>query len=67
MNTGGNPGAVDCSGGPAVDFNARIRSGVDAGLVPGATICARWYYRDSQDPAGYGTGLSDALRFAICP
>ena len=40
---------------------------MDAGLVPGATIGARWYYRDSHDPAGFGMGLSDALRFAICP
>ena len=67
MDSGGSSSGVDCSGAPSVDFNARIRSGVDAGLVPGATISARWYYRDSHDPAGFGTGLSDALRFAICP
>jgi hypothetical protein len=67
MDSGGNAGGVDCSGAPTVDFNARIRSGVDVGLVPGAMISARWYYRDAHDPAGFGTGLSDALRFAICP
>lgn len=67
MDSGGNASGIDCSGAPSVDFNARIRSGVDPGLVPGATISARWYYRDAHDPAGFGTGLSDALRFAICP
>lgn len=67
MNTGGNAGAVDCSGTPSTDFNVRIRSGQDPGLVPGAVVSVRWYYRDSLDPAGFGTGLSDSLRFAICP
>jgi hypothetical protein len=67
MNSGGNQGAIDCSGAPSTDFNARIRGGADPGLVPGAMVSARWYYRDSLDPAGFGTGLSDALRFAICP
>ncbi len=51
----------------ATDFNVRIRSGIDSLLVPGATISTRWYYRDPHDSAGYGTGLTDALRFAICP
>jgi hypothetical protein len=50
-----------------LDFNARIQGGADPGLVAGATISARWYYRDPHDPAGYGTGLTDSLRFAICP
>jgi len=67
QNSGGNLGPLDCSGAFSTDFNLRIQSGIDPALVPGATISARWYYRDSQDPAGYGTGLSDAVRFAICP
>lgn len=67
QNSGGNSGPPDCSGVLSTDFNLRIQSGIDAGLVTGATISARWYYRDSQDPAGFGTGLTDAVRFAICP
>ena len=67
ITSGGSTGTQDCSGVLAMDFNARIQSGVDAGLVPGATISARWYYRDPHDPAGFSTGLSNALRFAICP
>ena len=67
QNTGGNPAPNDCSGALSMDFNARIQSGIDPHLVPGTTVGARWYYRDSQDPAGYGTGLTDAVRFTICP
>jgi hypothetical protein len=66
QDSGGNAG-LDCSGTLATDFNARIQSGVDAGLVPGAIVSARWYYRDPQDPAGFSTGLTNAIRFAICP
>lgn len=67
QNSGGNPPPNDCSGTFAFDFNARIRAGVDAELDVGATISAQWYSRDVQDPAGFGTSLSNALRFTICP
>ncbi|MFN0008471.1 MAG: hypothetical protein ACKVXR_11240 [Planctomycetota bacterium] len=68
QSTGGSPApANNCSGSLSIDFNARIQSGIDPLLVPGTTIGARWYYRDAQDPAGYGTGLTNAVRFTICP
>ncbi len=67
QDTGGNPGPNDCSGAPSTDFNLRIQSGIDPGLVSGATVSARWYYRDAQDPTGYGTGFTNAIRFVICP
>jgi hypothetical protein len=67
QNSGGSASGTDCSGVPSTDFNTRIQSGADPLLVPGATISARWYYRDPQDPAGFSSGLTDALRFAICP
>ena len=67
QNSGGSVSGNDCSGTLSTDFNVRIRSGSDSLLVPGATISTRWYYRDPHDAAGYGTGLTDALRFAICP
>jgi hypothetical protein len=56
-----------CTGTFAYDFNARIQGGVDPELVPGRTITAQYYYRDPMDPAGFSTGLTDALRFTICP
>jgi len=67
QNSGGNPPPNDCSGTFAFDFNARIRTGLDPELVTGATISAQWYSRDLQDPAGFGTSLTNALRFTICP
>ena len=67
QNSGGSPSGPDCSGTLSTDFNLRIQSGADPLLVPGATISARWYYRDPADPAGFSSGLTDALRFAICP
>jgi hypothetical protein len=65
--SGGAASGSSCTGSFAYDFNARIQSGVDPLLVPGRTISAQYYYRDPMDPAGFATGLTDALRFTICP
>ena len=67
VDSGGNPGADDCSGALAIDFNARIQSGIDPALFAGNTVFAQWWYRDGADPQGFGTGLSNALQFRICP
>ncbi len=64
--SGGAPSAR-CTGTFAYDFNARIQSHVDPLLVAGRTITAQYYYRDPPDPAGFGSGLTDAVRFTICP
>jgi hypothetical protein len=61
----GNPPPSDCSGAYALDFNARIASGVDPSLVAGATIAGQWW---SRDPAAtFGSGLTDAVRAVIGP
>ena len=60
----GFPG-VPCTGVFAFDFNAWTQSGIDPSLGAGATISAQYYFRDPGD--AFGTGLSDALRFTICP
>jgi len=65
--SGGTVGPPDCTGTFAFDFNAHARSGADPALVIGTTISAQWYYRDVQDPTGYGSGLTDAVRFTLCP
>lgn len=67
LQVSGGTGAGNCSGTFAVDFNARIHSGADPLLVPGATVTAQYYYRDPADPAGFASGLSNAVRFTICP
>lgn len=65
--SGGNPPPEDCSGTLEYDFNALIRSGADPALAQGAKVYCQYWFRDPQDPAGYGSGLSDGLAFTICP
>jgi hypothetical protein len=65
QNSGGNPAGSDCSGSFALDFNARIQSGADPALVPGAWIYAQWWSRDPQSPSK--THFSNALQLRICP
>ena len=60
---GGGP----CSGTFAFDMHAYIQSGIHKGLVPGEKVYCQWWSRDPQDPAGYGTSLTDALSFGIAP
>lgn len=67
VDSAGNVGPDDCSGVLAIDFNARIQSGIDPTLFAGNTVFAQWWYRDGADPQGFGTGLSNALQFRICP
>jgi hypothetical protein len=59
--------ANDCSGSFAYDFGARIASGVDPSLVCDADVYSQFWFRDPQDPQGFGTALSSALKFTIQP
>ncbi len=63
--SGGSPLPANCSGTFAFDMNARIQSGVDPALVPGAAVFTQYYYRDP--PSSFGSGLTDAVAFTICP
>jgi hypothetical protein len=67
LQSGGNPPPVDCSGAFSFDFRAWALSGADATLVAGATVNAQFWYRDVFDPAGFGSGLSDAVEFVLQP
>ena len=60
-------GSGPCGGTIAYEFNARIQAGVDPGLVVGAQVFCQVQFRDAQDPAGFGAGYSNALRFTIQP
>ncbi len=60
------PGGV-CGGSFSFDMNAWIQSAADLRLVPGTLVCAQYWYRDPGEPAGFDTGLSDAIQFAIAP
>lgn len=59
----GNPPPNDCSGSYAVDFNARIRSGIDPSLQPGVQVWVQFVTRDPGDPTTLG--LTDAATFTI--
>jgi hypothetical protein len=65
QSSGGNPPPDDCSGTYSYDFNARIQSGADPGLVPGADVYAQYWSRDPQSSST--TGLTNAVGFTIQP
>jgi hypothetical protein len=56
---------VTCLGTYAFDFNAWIQGPAAAVLVPGSTVAAQYFYRDPPD--AFGVGLTNAVRFEICP
>ena len=63
QNAGGNQPPNDCSGTYTFDMRTQIQSGANPSLQPGADVFAQYWFRD---PAGGGTGLSNATQFAIC-
>lgn len=65
QTSGGSPSGGDCTGTFTYDFNVRIASGVDTGLVQGALVDCQYWSRDPTD--SFTTNLTDALHFAICP
>jgi choice-of-anchor B domain-containing protein len=67
QNSGGNPPPADCSGAFAFDFNAWASSGADPLLTAGTDVFAQYWSRDVNDPAGFGSSLSDALSFTLLP
>ena len=65
QSSGGSSTGNDCTGTFLFDMNARIQSGIDPELVPGAEVYAQFW---SGDPARAGTtNLTDAVCFTICP
>lgn len=65
QQSGGQAGALDCSGSFALEFNAEIQSGGDPNLISGAFVDAQYWFRDPPDL--FSAGLSDAIRFTIQP
>jgi hypothetical protein len=58
-------GAAPCSGQLSLDFNDWIQTGGDAGLVAGVTVWGQYWSRDPS--ASFGTNLTDAISFTLCP
>ncbi|MCE9593887.1 MAG: matrixin family metalloprotease [Planctomycetes bacterium] len=67
QSSGGSTTGDDCTGFYTVDFNALIQAGTNPNLISGAFVYCQWWSRDPLDFTGFGTSLSDALSFQICP
>ena len=67
VSSGGSSTGSDCSGSFAIDFDALIAAGNNPKLVAGAPVFAQFWYRDLDDPTGYGDGRSDGLGFTVLP
>ena len=63
--SGGNPPPDDCSGSYAYAFTQATMAA--RGLVAGATVYAQYWSRDTGFPPPEDVGLTDSLRFTICP
>ena len=60
-------GTVGCDGTFRCNMQGHIQNGSLPSLVPGTLAYCQWWSRDPQDPAGYGSSLTDALSFGIAP
>ncbi len=60
-------GALPCTGEFELEFNARLRSGVDPSLTAGRIVHVQGIQRDPADPAGFGDSLTDAVAFLVLP
>ena len=65
QDSGGSLVGNDCTGHFSFEMNARIQSGVDGSLVPGAEAFAQYWSRDPQSPGT--TNLTNAIAFTVCP
>jgi hypothetical protein len=65
LSSGGSFPPTDCSGILALDFNVRIRSGVDPKLAAGEEVYAQFWSRDKSAPNG--TNLTHGVGFYIHP
>jgi hypothetical protein len=61
----GGGGGVTCLGTFALDFNAWLQGPAAGTIAPGTTIAAQYYYRDPPD--AFGVGLTNGVRFVVCP
>jgi hypothetical protein len=66
QQTSGSAGGP-CTGSFHFEFNQHVQSGANPTLVPGTLVFAQYWFRDQQDPAGFGSGLTDAVRFGVGP
>jgi hypothetical protein len=56
-----------CGGTYSFDFAAHLAGGAFDFVAPGVQLACQWWSRDTQDPTGWGTTLTDALLFSVVP
>ncbi len=66
VTTTSGGGFLPCSGAASFDVHARVGSGIDPRLTPGAVVHAQWHLRDPSNPLGSFL-TSDAVRFTLQP
>jgi hypothetical protein len=56
-----------CSGALGIDFSAYLASGSAPHVFAGAVLDGQFWYRDVNDPQGFGAATSDAIEFTVVP
>ena len=64
-SSGGSPPSADCSG--VLTYALTQDLAAEQSWSAGDTIHAQFWYRDPTHPDQTGAGLSDAVRFQVCP
>jgi hypothetical protein len=65
QSSGGSSSGSDCSGFLSIDFNARIQSGADPGLLSATRVVGQFWSRDPADP--FTTNLTAGIELVIGP
>lgn len=58
---------VPCTGTFGVDVSALLSSGLGAPIYAGSVLDGQFWYRDANDPLGFGAATSDAIEFTVVP
>lgn len=65
QESGGTAGSQDCSG--TFDLHLSQNFMFQMGLTSGQMLYAQYWYRDPGFPVGFHVGLTNGLKFSICP